>query len=177
MNPDPASGAHDGGGEEFYTDMKGRLRWRENDVLAERLKNLHDLLVIGGYDAGHAARYNRLAYLASRHPEPISRLHAQSRLSELPGVGKTVAGILSELIETGTCAKISTPGEGYEPPPPTVLELTAVPRLGAKTARTLYREHGIDSLAALQAALDDGRLDHVPGLGAQALARLRGIIP
>ncbi len=160
--------------EAVYTDAKGRTRWRENDALAGRLKELHDLLVIGGYDAGHAARYNRLAYLVSRHPEPISQMHAEGRLTDLPGVGGTVAAIMGELIETGTCAKISTPGDGYEPPPSTVLELTAVPRLGAKTARMLYREHGIDSLFALQAALNDGRLDRIPGLGDAALARLRG---
>ncbi len=158
----------------FYTDAKGRVRWHENDWLAEQLKRLHDLLVIGGYDAEHAARYNRLAYLVSRHPEPISRLHAGGRLTTLPGVGETVAGIMGELIETGTCAKINTPSEGYDPPPPTVLELTAVPRLGAKTARTLYRDHGIDSLDALQAALNDGRIKRVPGLGKAALADLRG---
>lgn len=159
--------------DDYYTDAKGRTRWRENDALAERLKNLHDLLVIGGYDAGHAARYNRLAYLVSRHPEPISRLRADGRLTDLPGVGETVAGIVGELIETGTCAKIATPAEGYEPPPATVLELTAVPRLGAKTARMLYRDHGIDSRNALRTALDDGRLERIPGLSEGALAPLR----
>ena len=118
-------------------------------------------------------RYNRLAYVVSRHPEPISRLHAQNRLTTLPGVGATVAVILGELIETGTCAKISTPGDGYEPPPATVLELTAVPRLGAKTARTLFRDHGIDSLAALRDALNDNRIERVPGLSNAVLARIR----
>jgi hypothetical protein len=93
----------------FYTDAKGRVRWQENDRLAEQLKRLHDLLVIGGYDAEHAARYNRLAYLVSRHPEPISRLHAQDRLTTLPGVGAAVALILGELIETERAPRSARP--------------------------------------------------------------------
>ena len=32
-----------------YTDSKGRVRWHANDALAERLKELYDLLVIGNH--------------------------------------------------------------------------------------------------------------------------------
>ena len=150
---------------ESYADDKGRTRWRRNDELGERLKELHDLLVIGGYPEGHAARYPKLAYAISRHPECIDDLHAENRLTEIPGIAKTVAGILGELIETGDCAKIREPSEGYIPPPRSVLELTAISGLGAKTARALYAEKKIACLTELQDALRSGALDGFPGLG------------
>jgi DNA polymerase (family 10) len=148
-----------------YTDEKGRLRWRRNDEIARLLKELADLLIIGGYDPSHAARYPKLAYEISRHPDSVEAMHREGRLREIPGIGGTVAGILGELIETGKTRKTETSGDGYVPPPRTVLELTALPGLGAMTARRLYAERGIDSLAALADALDDGRLDDFAGLG------------
>ena len=156
-----------------YVDAKGRMRWRANDALGGKLQNLHDLLVIGGYPQGHAARYPKLAYTISRHPESILEMHAAGRLRELPGVAATVAGIVAELIETGDCAKQREPSDGFIPPPRSVLELTALPGLGARTARALYTERGIDSLAALKAALDDGTLDGFPGLGPKLRATIR----
>jgi DNA polymerase (family X) len=155
-----------------YTDEKGRLRWRRNDEVAARLKDLADLLVIGGYDPSHAARYPKLAYLISRHPDSVEEMYREGRLRAIPGIGGIVETILGELIETGRSRKTEEAGEGYAPPPRTVLELTAIPGLGALTVRRLYAEHGIDSLAALAAALDNGSLDDLPGLGPKMRARV-----
>jgi len=118
-----------------YTDAKGRPRWHANDRLGELLKDLHDLLVIGGYPPDHAARYPKLGYAISRFPEPIGVVAAEGRLRSIPGIGATVERIVGELIETGNCAKMREPSDGYVPPPRSALELTAVPGLGAKIAR------------------------------------------
>lgn len=161
--------------EPDYVDAKGRPRWRENDRLAERLKELHDLLVIGGYPPDHAARYPKLAYAISRHPEPIGRMKDDGRLREIPGIGPTVQGIVTELIETGDCAKMREPSDGYVPPPRTVLEMTAIPGLGARLARALWQEKGIASAAALRDAEAAGALDGVPGLGPKVRAAIRAV--
>ena len=161
---------------ESYIDDKGRTRWRRNDEIGERLKELHDLLVIGGYPTDHAARYPKLAYAISRHSESIDALYAAGRLREIPGIAKTVAGILGELIETGDCTKMREPSDGYVPPPRTVLELTAIPGLGAKTARALYAERGISSLAELQDAVTSGALDGFPGLGPKLREKILGAV-
>ena len=89
-----------------YIDQKGRTRWQRNDEIAEKLQQLHDILVIGGYEESHAARYPRLAYAISRYPEPIVELHREGRLSTISGVGETIAEIIGEFIETRTCTKL-----------------------------------------------------------------------
>ena len=139
-----------------YTDQKGRTRWRCNDEIAEKLRQLHDILVIGGYEESHATRYSRLAYTISRHPESVEELHREGRLSAISGVGETIAEIIGEFIETGTCTKLE---EFAEHTPKTVLELTALPGVGIKTAKALYDELGIDSLASLGEAFNDDRLE------------------
>ncbi len=152
-----------------YTDAKGRKRWHRNDWLAEELVRLHDFLVIGGYEETHAAVYKRLFYTISRYPEPMDRLHADGRLGEIPDVGPTIAELIGEYLRTGTCAKKK---EWAEHRPVTLLEIAEVPGLGAKMARTLYSEHGIGSLDALESALASGRLDRVKGLGAKTREKI-----
>ena len=91
-------------------------------------------------------------------------------MGKIPGVGGTIAKVVSEFLETGTCTKIE---EWAKQAPITVLELTAIPGLGAKTARTLYQEHGIESLGALREALDNGELDGVKGMGKKTIETIR----
>ena len=98
--------------EGAYVDEKGRTRWRRNDEIAEKLTDLYDFLVIGGYEESHARRYNQLAYAISRHPELIDALHAADSLGEIPGIGCTVATIIGEYVERGTCGKFEEFAEG-----------------------------------------------------------------
>ena len=158
---------------ESYVDQKGRTRWHCNDQLAEHLKRLYEFLVIGNYEESHAARYPRLAHAISRHPESILDIKAEGRLESLPGVSSIVARIIQEFLESGTCTKMTAGDEFFTPPPQTVLELTEVPRLGAKTARTLYQEHGIDSLSALERAIDDGSIEDIKGIGKGMVATIK----
>ena len=142
--------------DKSYTDAKGRTRWHCNDEIAKKLQQLHEILVIGGYEESHATRYSRLAYTISRHPESIEALHHEGRLSTISGVGETIAEIIGEFIDTGTCTKLE---EFSEHTPKTVLELTALPGVGIKTAKALYDELGIDSLASLGEALNKDKLE------------------
>ena len=158
--------------EDFYIDAKGRTRWRVNDSLAESLKRLYDFLVIGNYEESHAARYPRLAHAISRYPEPITVLKEANRLEEIPGVSNIISGIIVELLETGSCKKMQVGDELFQPPPISVLELTQVPRLGAKTAKKLYQEYGIASLKALRQAAENGTLEQVSGIGPSMIATI-----
>jgi DNA polymerase (family 10) len=156
-----------------YIDAKGRLRWHRNDKVAVQIKQLGDFLIIGGYEESHAKRYGKLAHTISRYPKSVVQLHKEGRLNEIPGVGGTIAEIIGEFIRTGTCSKME---QWAERVPRTVLELTAIPGLGAKTIRTLYTEHGIESLNTLRRALDKGKLDGVKGIGNKTIERMQRFI-
>lgn len=160
------------GTTETYVDSKGRTRWHCNDALAEQLKELYDYLVIGNYEESHATRYPKLAHTISRHPESILVMKEEGRLNKLAGVSGIISTIITEFLETGTCSKMDDGDETYQPPPRSVLELTKIPRLGAKTARTLYQDHGIDSLAALAQAIQDGSVQNIRGIGKGMIATI-----
>jgi DNA polymerase (family 10) len=141
-----------------------------NEQLAGELKTLADLLIIAGCEETHASRYARLAYTISRLPEPAETLCQEGRLHEISGVGPAVARMIAEYLTTGTCAK----RRAFEQQVPrTVLDIVAIPGLGAKTARRLYLELGIENLRALHQALDAGRIVRLKGISMKTEATIR----
>ena len=81
-----------------------------------------------------------------------------------------VPGIIGQYIGTGTCDKWD---EWKNRTPESVLELTEIPGVGAKTARTLYRDHHIDGLKKLKKALDNDELTGVKGVGKKTIETMR----
>ncbi len=154
-----------------YKDAKGRVRWVRNDEVGAIIKQLGDYLIIGGYPEEHAKRYAQLAHTISRWPESIDSIAKSDALDSLPGVGGVITGYLDEIIRTGTTDKFNDNQYG-EPPPRSVLELTSIERLGAKTARMLYQDHGIDSMKSLCKAAKKGQLKGIKGIGPKMLATI-----
>lgn len=95
----------------------------------------------------------------------IGEFHAEGRLMEIPGVGRSIASIIEEYLETGGCSLLE---ELRESLPPGVLELMQLEGVGPKTALRLSRELGITSIDQLEAAARMGRLRGVRGFGAKS---------
>ncbi len=151
-----------------YTDAKGRTRWVRNDEVAAIVKQLGEYLIIGGYPEEHAKRYAQISHTISRWPESIDELAKADDLAKLPGVGGVITEYLAEIIKTGTTKKFKDDQYG-KPPPKSVLELTQIERLGAKTARMLYQDYKISSLKSLCKAAKSGKLTGVKGIGPKML--------
>jgi DNA polymerase (family X) len=99
----------------------------------------------------------------------LDALAAAGTLTSLRGVGEGIAGVLDELVRTGTSSlyeslRADTPAGLYD--------LMRVKGLGNKRIRTLYAEGGIESLDALEAAAASGRLAALPGFGPKTVASI-----
>lgn len=136
---------------------------RPRDV-ADLLHRLADLVEIAepGEAARRAAAYRRAAQTLENLQPDLPRLRAEGRLTELPGVGPAIARKIEEMLETGTCRLLE---DLQRRVPPGVLDLLAVPGIGPRTAGTLFRQLGVDSLPALEEAARAGRLRGLPGFG------------
>ena len=161
-------------GEQSYTDDKGRTRWHRNDEVAAVVKQLGEYLIIGGYPEDHAKRYGQLAHTISRMPELIDTLYKNEQLGTIAGVGGIITSYIEEIVRTGTTGKFKDHQYG-KPPPLSVLELTAINNLGAKTARTLYQDQGIDSMKSLCKALAEGKLTGIRGIGPKMIESIAGL--
>lgn len=135
---------------------------------AEIAAALEELGVL--YELDGAVKYRVLAYSAAakairESPVSVAELAAAGRATEVPGVGKTLAEKIEALLETGEIPAAAKLKAKF---PPTLVEVTRVPGVGAKTARRLFEELGVASLQDLKEAAEAERVREVKGLGPKA---------
>lgn len=92
----------------------------------------------------------------------LRELAEQDRLQEIPGVGKAIAGKISELVLTGESKFFDELRAKF---PPGILELFDLPGLGAKKIKALYEKLQVGSISDLKKACADGRVAELPGFG------------
>jgi hypothetical protein len=90
-------------------------------------------------------------------------------LKELPHVGESIARAIRELLTHGRLPMLDRLRGESDP----VALLTSVPGIGRVFAERLHDELEIESLADLEAAAHDGRLETIGGFGTKRLAGIR----
>jgi DNA polymerase (family X) len=147
---------------------------RTNDEVARLLAELAALTEL---DEGSPQAFRVRAYTnAQRAVAQLSRDVAELDASELAGIrgiGKSIAGRIREYVETGSIARLE---ELRAEHPAGKRDLIKVPGLGPKTVQLLGSELGITDLDGLRAALDDGSIAELPGLGERTADNLRRAI-
>jgi DNA polymerase (family X) len=143
-----------------------------NEAVAGLLREYAELLAITGGDPFRARNYEKAAKAVAGHPADVTTM-AESALTSIPGVGKSIAAKITEFKRTGTIKAVE---EQRAKVPPGVRELTRVPGLGPKRAMQLSRELGIATVSDLEAAVSEGKLRNIAGFGPKSEERiLRGL--
>jgi DNA polymerase (family 10) len=147
-----------------------------NAEIAAALRELGVLYELDGADRFRVLAYQDAARAAAQCPVSLEQLSAEGRLTELAGVGKTIAEKITTLIAEGEIPAAVKLKKKF---PATLVEVTRVPGLGAKTARRIYDELGVENLDDLKVAAEKQQLRGMRGLGPKAeenvLAALEGI--
>ena len=141
---------------------------RNGDV-ADLFDLLASLSELDGAIVHKVIAYRRAAEQFRTTAESVDRMAEEGRLTDLPGVGATIAAKVDEIRETGTMQALERLRETY---PDGLVEMMAVPGVGPKTAKRLHAELGVDSPAALRAACEAGSLRELKGLGAKKEAQI-----
>lgn len=141
----------------------------KNLQLAQQFERIAALLEVMGESPFKIRAYRRVAQTLVQLPEPIEEVARQGRLRQLPGVGDAIARKIEEYLETGT---ISLLERLHEQIPEGVVDLLAIPGIGPRTARLLYEQLGVASLAELEAAARAGRVRQIKGMGARTEAAI-----
>src|SRR3954447_21855743 len=135
-----------------------------NDELARIFYEIGDMLEIQGELPFKIGAYRRAAESIAHSPLDIARAYRTGTPPRLPGVGKAIDDKLAELADTGRLRYWERLRRDVRP---SVVTLLQVPGLGPRSAGELYRQAGIDSLEALEAALDAGTIRSVKGMSAK----------
>lgn len=145
---------------------------RLNEQVAGRLEEAARLLRDQGADRYRVTAYQRAAMTVRGHPRPVDeifRRHGLEGLKEIRGVGDTIARAIRELLAHGRLPMLDRLRGEADP----VALLASVPGIGRQLAERLHDELGLETLADLEAAAHDGRLDTVAGFGEKRLAGIR----
>ena len=144
-----------------------------NAEIARTLKEIRTLMEFAGEPFYKFMAYERAAETLENAP-PAAELIASGELQKLPGVGKTIAGRVAEMVETGGIAYHGELSARY---PATLVDVLQVSGIGMKTAQALFAEQGIASVDDLDRALDAGTLAGFGRLGKKSLENIkRGVL-
>lgn len=144
----------------------------ENQPIADRLREAADLLQAQQANPFRVAAYRRAADSVSRLDRGLREIfdaQGPDGLDRIPGVGRGIAAAIAELLITGRWAQLERLRGTLDP----VRLFQTVPGVGAELAQRIHDTLHVDTLAALEAAAHDGRLDRVPGVGPRRAAALR----
>src|SRR4051812_47086530 len=136
-----------------------------NGEIAEAFEELGSLYELDGAVVYRVVAYRNAAKAIREAGVSVEELAKQGRVTELAGVGKTIAGKIDALLGTGS---IPSAGKLQGRIPAGLVEITRIPGLGPKRAKLLHDELGIGSIDELRVATEQGRLKDVKGFGKKA---------
>ncbi len=145
-----------------------------NAEIAAMFDQAAELLEIKGDNPFRTRAYRRAARVVEGLPKNVSTLlKGGEDLSELPGIGKDLAGKIAEIAATGRfklleSLKRQLPGE--------LGEIAALPGLGPKRVKLLYDKLHVSSLEDLRRVLRQGRLAEIKGFGPVIEQKLRAAL-
>ena len=135
-----------------------------NATIATLFDELADLYELDGAVVHRVLAYRNAAKSVREAPRSVAAMTRDGKVTELPGIGRTLEEKIEALLETGTIPAIEKLRARI---PAGLVDLTRLPGLGPKRARKLYDELGIDSLEALRTAAEAQKLRDVRGFGAK----------
>ena len=146
----------------------------ENIDISRTLRTLADLLEIQGANPFRIRAYhNAINTINSLGRSIAAMVEGGEDLTELPGIGDSVAAHIAELIETGRITRLE---EVAAQLPVSLVELVRLDGVGPKKARRLFDELDVRTITDLKARLDDGSVQKLSGFGVKSADKIRRAI-
>jgi DNA polymerase (family 10) len=140
-----------------------------NAAIADAMEELGDLYELDGAIIHRVLAYRTAAKSIRDASVSVAALAREGRASELPGIGATLQEKILALISTGSIPAAERLRAQF---PAGLVAITRLPGLGAKRARLLHSELGVDSLQKLREAAVQQRIRTVRGLGSKLEERV-----
>jgi len=132
------------------------------DQVVEVLVNIGLLLELQGENPFKTRAYQNAARAIEALSEPLDKLVAEGRLSEIKGVGEGIQKKITELVITG---RLHYYEELKAAVPPGLVAMLEIPGLGPKKIKAVHDELGIETVEQLEQACKHGRIAALKGFG------------
>lgn len=142
----------------------------QNAEIAAMFDQTADLLELKAENQFRVRAYRKAARTIEGLPQSVGRMLSEAKdLSELPGIGKDLAGKIADIVKTG---RFSLLDQLKKQLPGQLGEMTALPGLGPKRVKLLYDKLKVRTLDDLRRAIKRGHLRELRGFGPAMEAKL-----
>ena len=151
------------------------MRSPSNELLADKLREMADILEVQHEDGYRVAAYRRAARTLLEIEKPVDEIVRTEGLKgviELPGIGRGIGTAIVEIVTTGRWNQLDRLSGTLEPEQ----LFQTVPGIGPQLAARIHNELNADTLEQLEQAAHDSRLEHVPGVGARRALAIKGAL-
>ena len=144
-----------------------------NRDVIDMFNKVADMLAIRGDQIHRILAYRKAAESIGDLGRDINQVYAEGTLTDLPGIGKTLAAKIEEMLTTGSLEFYERLAEEI---PPSLVDLLRVEGLGPKRAKQIYDSLGVQTLDELTEVAKAGKLSDLPGMGKKSEAKLLAAI-
>ena len=139
-----------------------------NSDVASVLYEIGEILTVKG-DIFRSRAYQMAAQRITALTEDIRAIKARGELESIPGVGKSISAVISEVLDTGQSKILE---ELRESLPKGVRDLMELEGVGPKLAMRLNQELSVSSIEDLEKAAKEGRVRELKGFGPKKEANI-----
>jgi len=138
----------------------------DNREIARMLAETADLMEIAAEDGFRIRSYRNAASAIESYPEAVAAMAGdpERKFTDIPGVGKSIAGVLKELCERGSFEKRDQLLERF---PASTLELLKIQGLGPKSIALIYQHYRVATIDELERLCREQKLRELPRMGAK----------
>jgi len=138
----------------------------DNKEIARVLWETADLMEIAGEDSFRIRSYRNGATTIEGYPERIIDIlrDPNRKITEIPGIGKGLAGVLQEIVERGSCERRDLLLQKF---PPAALEFLKIQGLGPKGIALIFEHYRISTIDELEQLAKEEKLRVLPRMGAK----------
>lgn len=138
----------------------------DNKEIARVLWETADLMEIAGEDSFRIRSYRNGATTIEGYPERIIDIlrDPNRKITEIPGIGKGLAGVLQEIVERGSCERRDLLLQKF---PPAALEFLKIQGLGPKGIALIFEHYRITTMDELEQLCKEEKLRVLPRMGAK----------
>ncbi len=135
----------------------------QNAEIAAMFDRTAELLEIQGENPFRVRAYRRAARVIEGLPQNVVKFLASGHeLAELPGIGKDLAGKISDIVKTGQFALLDSLKKKL---PGDLADMSALPGLGPKRVKLLFDKLHVRTLDDLGRVVRSGRIRELRGFG------------
>lgn len=144
----------------------------ENKPIARKLKLLAQLMELHEVNAFKVRSVSNAAFKVDKLPYPLAGKSAE-QLNQIDGIGKSISGYITELLQTGTLTDLE---DLLQTTPPGVVEMLGIKGMGPKKIATIWRQLGIETTGELYYACNENRLAEAKGFGLKTQEEVKRLL-